>query len=398
MEKCFRLEIGIEHMEQQFTPITDDEIFESHLGGKLSVGLTAPINNKRDLSIAYTPGVAKVSAAIHENPAMAETHTWANRLVVVVSDGTAVLGLGDIGPAASLPVMEGKSALFQRFAGLNSIPLVIDTHDVDEIVETLVRLKHSFGAVNLEDIAAPRCFELEQKLIEALDMPVMHDDQHGTAVVVLAAMTNAAKIVGKNLADLKVVISGAGSAGLAVSDILVHAGIKNVLVLDSKGVLNRKREDLSGKKKEVANQTNPENVEGKLAEALVGADAVIGLSTGAFEIEDLKKMAENSIIFALSNPTPEVDPAVARQFATVVATGRSDFPNQINNVLAFPGIFLGALDANARRITTDMKVAAANAIADLVSGELSADYIIPSPFDERVCVAVANAVMRTAKS
>ena len=385
-------------MEQQFTPITDDEIFESHLGGKLSVGLTAPIDNKRDLSIAYTPGVAKVSAAIHENPAMAETHTWANRLVVVVSDGTAVLGLGDIGPAASLPVMEGKSALFQRFAGLNSIPLVIDTHDVDEIVETLVRLKHSFGAVNLEDIAAPRCFELEQKLIEALDMPVMHDDQHGTAVVVLAAMTNAAKIVGKNLADLKVVISGAGSAGLAVSDILVHAGIKNVLVLDSKGVLNRKREDLSGKKKEVANQTNPENVEGKLAEALVGADAVIGLSTGAFEIEDLKKMAENSIIFALSNPTPEVDPAVARQFATVVATGRSDFPNQINNVLAFPGIFLGALDANARRITTDMKVAAANAIADLVSGELSADYIIPSPFDERVCVAVANAVMRTAKS
>jgi len=385
-------------MEQQFTPITDDEIFESHLGGKLSVGLTAPIDNKRDLSIAYTPGVAKVSAAIHENPAMAETHTWANRLVVVVSDGTAVLGLGDIGPAASLPVMEGKSALFQRFAGLNSIPLVIDTHDVDEIVETLVRLKHSFGAVNLEDIAAPRCFELEQKLIEALDMPVMHDDQHGTAVVVLAAMTNAAKIVGKNLADLKVVISGAGSAGLAVSDILVHAGIKNVLVLDSKGVLNRKREDLSGKKKEVANQTNPENVEGKLAEALVGADAVIGLSTGAFEIEDLKKMAENSIIFALSNPTPEVDPAVARQFAKVVATGRSDFPNQINNVLAFPGIFLGALDANARRITTDMKVAAANAIADLVSGELSADYIIPSPFDERVCVAVANAVMRTAKS
>jgi malate dehydrogenase (oxaloacetate-decarboxylating) len=398
MEKCFRLEIGIEHMEQQFTPITDDEIFESHLGGKLSVGLTAPINNKRDLSIAYTPGVAKVSAAIHEDPAMAETHTWANRLVVVVSDGTAVLGLGDIGPAASLPVMEGKSALFQRFAGLNSIPLVIDTHDVDEIVETLVRLKHSFGAVNLEDIAAPRCFELEQKLIEALDMPVMHDDQHGTAVVVLAAMTNAAKVVGKNLADLKVVISGAGSAGLAVSDILVHAGIKNVLVLDSKGVLNRKREDLSGKKKEVANQTNPENVEGKLAEALVGADAVIGLSTGAFEIEDLKKMAEDSIIFALSNPTPEVDPAVARQFAKVVATGRSDFPNQINNVLAFPGIFLGALDANARRITTDMKVAAANAIADLVSGELSADYIIPSPFDERVCVAVANAVMRTAKS
>lgn len=383
-------------MDQQFAPITDKEIFDLHLGGKLTVGLTAPINDKRDLSIAYTPGVAKVSSAIHENPAMAETHTWANRLVVVVSDGTAVLGLGDIGPAASLPVMEGKSALFKRFAGLDSIPLVIDTHDVDEIVETLVRLKHSFGAVNLEDVAAPRCFELEEKVIEALDMPVMHDDQHGTAVVVLAALMNAAKVVGKNLADLKVVISGAGSAGLAVSDMLVHAGIKNVIVLDSKGALNRNRSDLTGKKKDVANQTNPENIEGKLAEALVGADAAIGLSTAKFELEDLKRMADDSIIFALSNPNPEIDPAVAREIAKVVATGRSDFPNQINNVLAFPGIFLGALDAKARRITTEMKVAAAYAIADLAAEELSADYIIPSPFDKRVTKAVADAVMRTA--
>jgi malate dehydrogenase (oxaloacetate-decarboxylating) len=383
-------------MNQQFAPITDEEIFDLHVGGKLTVGLTAPINDKRDLSIAYTPGVAKVSSAIHENPAMAETHTWANRLVVVVSDGTAVLGLGDIGPAASLPVMEGKSALFKRFAGLDSIPLVIDTHDVDEIVETLVRLKHSFGAVNLEDVAAPRCFELEEKVIEALDMPVMHDDQHGTAVVVLAALMNAAKVVGKNLADLKVVISGAGSAGLAVSDMLVHAGIKNVIVLDSKGALNRNRGDLTGKKKDVANQTNPENIEGKLSEALIGADAAIGLSTAKFELEDLKRMADDSIIFALSNPNPEIDPAVAREIAKVVATGRSDFPNQINNVLAFPGIFLGALDAKARRITTEMKVAAAYAIAELAAEELSADYIIPSPFDDRVTKAVANAVMRTA--
>lgn len=383
-------------MDQQFAPITDEEIFDLHLGGKLTVGLTAPINDKRDLSIAYTPGVAKVSSAIHENPEMAKTHTWANRLVVVVSDGTAVLGLGDIGPAASLPVMEGKSALFKRFAGLDSIPLVIDTHDVDEIVETLVRLKHSFGAVNLEDVGAPRCFELEEKVIEALDMPVMHDDQHGTAVVVLAALMNAAKVVGKNLVDLKVVISGAGSAGLAVSDMLVHAGIKNVLVIDSKGVLSKNRSDLSGKKKEVANQTNPENVEGKLADALVGADAAIGLSTAKFELEDLQRMAEDSIIFALSNPNPEINPAVAREIAKVVATGRSDFPNQINNVLAFPGIFLGALDAKARRITTEMKVAAAYAIAELVADELSADYIIPSPFDERVTPAVANAVMQKA--
>jgi malate dehydrogenase (oxaloacetate-decarboxylating) len=383
-------------MEQQFTPITDEEIFDAHLGGKLTVGLTAPINDKRDLSIAYTPGVAKVSSAIHENPAMAASHTWANRLVVVVSDGTAVLGLGDIGPAASLPVMEGKSALFKRFAGLDSIPLVIDTHDIDEIVETLVRLRHSFGAVNLEDIAAPRCFELEERVIEALDMPVMHDDQHGTAVVVLAALMNAAKVVGKDLADLKVVISGAGSAGLAVSDMLVHAGIRNVIVLDSKGALNRNRSDLSGKKQEVANQTNPENVEGKLSQALIGADAVIGLSTAKFEVEDLMKMAQDSIVFALSNPHPEINPAVAREIAKVVATGRSDFPNQINNVLAFPGIFLGALDAKARRITTEMKVAAAYAIAELAAEGLSADYIIPSPFDERVTQAVAAAVMRTA--
>jgi malate dehydrogenase (oxaloacetate-decarboxylating) len=382
---------------QQFAPISDEEIFEAHIGGKLSVELTAPINDKRDLSIAYTPGVAKVSDAIHKNPEMAKSHTWANRLVVVVSDGTAVLGLGDIGPAASLPVMEGKSALFKRFAGLNSIPLVIDTHDVDEIVETLVRLKHSFGAVNLEDIGAPRCFELEEKVIEALDMPVMHDDQHGTAVVVLAALLNASKVVSKKLEDLKVVISGAGSAGLAISDMLIHVGIKNVLVIDSKGILNNQRTDLSGKKLKVAATTNPEGVAGGLAEALVNADAVIGVSTSKFEVSDLKKMAPDSMIFALSNPNPEIDPALAREIGTVVATGRSDYPNQINNVLAFPGIFLGALDGKARRITTDMKVAAAHAIAELVGDDLSADYIIPSPFDERVTPAVANAVQRLAK-
>ena len=382
---------------QQFQPITDDEIFEAHIGGKLSVELTAPISDKRELSIAYTPGVAKVSDAIHKNPEMAKSHTWANRLVAVVSDGTAVLGLGDIGPAASLPVMEGKSALFKRFAGLNSIPLVIDTHDVDEIVATLVRLKHSFGAVNLEDIAAPRCFELEEKVIEALDMPVMHDDQHGTAVVVLAALLNASKVVGKELENLKIVISGAGSAGLAIADMMIHVGVKNVLVLDSKGVLSTNRNDLAGKKLTIASQTNPEKVDGDLSKALLGADAVIGVSTSAFPIEGLKQMATDSIVFALSNPNPEIDPAVAREIAKVVATGRSDYPNQINNVLAFPGIFLGALDAKARRITTPMKVAAAHAIADLVGNDLSADYIIPSPFDERVTPAVANAVERLAK-
>lgn len=382
---------------QQFAPISDDEVFEAHIGGKLSVELTAPINDKRDLSIAYTPGVAKVSDAIHKDPGMAKTHTWANRLVVVVSDGTAVLGLGDIGPAASLPVMEGKSALFKRFAGLNSIPLVIDTHDVDEIVETLVRLKHSFGAVNLEDIGAPRCFELEEKVIEALDMPVMHDDQHGTAVVVLAALLNASKVVNKKLEDLKIVISGAGSAGLAISDMMLHVGVKNVLVIDSKGILSNQRTDLSGKKLKVAATTNPDGITGGLSDALVNADAVIGVSTSAFEVSDLKKMAPDSMIFALSNPNPEIDPAVAREIGAVVATGRSDYPNQINNVLAFPGIFLGALDGKARRITTEMKVAAAHAIAELVGDDLSADYIIPSPFDERVTPAVANAVQQLAK-
>jgi malate dehydrogenase (oxaloacetate-decarboxylating) len=381
---------------QPFEPITDEEIFAAHVGGKLSVELTAPISDKRELSIAYTPGVAKVSDAIHKNPEMAKSHTWANRLVAVVSDGTAVLGLGDIGPAASLPVMEGKSALFKRFAGLDSIPLVIDTHNVDEIVATLVQLKHSFGAVNLEDIAAPRCFELEEKVIEALDMPVMHDDQHGTAVVVLAALLSASKVVNKELENLKIVISGAGSAGIAIADMLIHVGIKNVIVLDSKGILSSNRTDLSGKKLQVAAQTNPKKIDGDLLKALVGADAVIGVSTSAFPIEGIKQMAENSIVFALSNPNPEIDPAVAREIATVVATGRSDYPNQINNVLAFPGIFLGALDAKARRITTDMKVAAAHAIANLVGDDLSADYIIPSPFDDRVTEAVATAVMKTA--
>lgn len=382
---------------QSFQPITDDEIFDAHVGGKLSVALTAPIDDKRELSIAYTPGVAKVSSAIHENPELAKTHTWANRLVAVVSDGTAVLGLGDIGPAASLPVMEGKSALFKRFAGLNSIPLVIDTHDVDEIVETLVRLKDSFGAVNLEDIAAPRCFELEEKVIEALDMPVMHDDQHGTAVVVLAALLNASKVVDKKLEDLKIVISGAGSAGLAIADMLIHVGIRNVLVVDSKGILNSNRSDLTGKKETVAAQTNPHDVSGGLADALENADAVIGVSTSQFQEADLRKMADKSIIFALSNPNPEIHPAAARELAAVVATGRSDYPNQINNVLAFPGIFLGALDAGARRITSKMKVAAAHAIAALVDDELSADFIIPSPFDERVTKAVAKAVIESVK-
>ncbi len=378
------------------TALSEAEIFVAHQNGKLAVTSTVPLSNKRDLSIAYTPGVAEVSRAIHADSELARTLTWAGRLVVVVSDGTAVLGLGNIGASASLPVMEGKSALFKAFGDLNSIPLVLDTTDVDEIVETLVRLRPSFGAVNLEDISAPRCFELEEKLIQALDCPVMHDDQHGTAVVVLAALTNAAKVVGRDLASLRVVVSGAGAAGIAVAEILLTAGITDVVLLDSRGVITSARPDLSAdgasKKAQVAGRSNPRGVQGGPADALAGADAFIGVSSAKLDEEHLALMSQDAIVFALSNPDPEVLPEVATKYAAVVATGRSDFPNQINNVLAFPGIFRGALDAGARRITPAMKLAAAHAIADLAADELSADYIVPSPLDPRVAPAVTAAV------
>ncbi|MDF2051024.1 NADP-dependent malic enzyme, partial [Arthrobacter sp. Cr_A7] len=378
------------------TALTEAEIFDAHKGGKLSITSTVPLSNKRDLSIAYTPGVAEVSRAIHKQPELARTLTWAERLVVVVSDGTAVLGLGNIGASASLPVMEGKSALFKTFGDLDSIPLVLNTSDVDEIVETLVRLRPSFGAVNLEDIAAPRCFELEEKLIEALDCPVMHDDQHGTAVVALAALTNAAKVTGRPLEGLRVVVSGAGAAGIAVAEILLAAAITDVVLLDSRGVINTSRKDLAAdttsKKADIALRSNPRGITGGPAEALTGADVFIGVSSSKLDEAHLALMNQDSIVFALSNPDPEVLPEVAVKYAAVVATGRSDFPNQINNVLAFPGIFRGALDAGARRITPAMKLAAARAIADLAAEDLSADYIVPSPLDPRVAPAVTAAV------
>lgn len=382
--------------------LTEAEIFGAHQGGKLSIASTVPLANKRDLSIAYTPGVAAVSRAIHQNPELARTLTWAERLVVVVSDGTAVLGLGNIGPSASLPVMEGKSALFKTFGELDSIPLVLNTTDVDEIVETLVRLRPSFGAVNLEDIAAPRCFELEEKLIEALDCPVMHDDQHGTAVVALAALTNAAKVTGRGLAELRVVVSGAGAAGIAVAEILLAAGISDVVLLDSRGIINGNREDLladtGSKKADIAGRSNPRGISGGPGEALVGADVYIGVSSSKLAEEHLAQMNQDAIVFALSNPDPEVLPEVASKYAAVVATGRSDFPNQINNVLAFPGIFRGALDAGARRITSAMKLAAAQAIADLALENLAADHIVPSPLDPRVAPAVSAAVAAAAQA
>lgn len=372
--------------------VSDEEIFAAHVGGKLSVALNAPLDTERALSLAYTPGVAQVSRAIAADHTLAARYTWANRMVAVVSDGSAVLGLGDIGPAAALPVMEGKSALFKAFADLDSIPIVLDTKNPDEIVETLVRLRPTFGAVNLEDISAPRCFEIERRLVEALDCPVMHDDQHGTAIVVLAALLGAARVVDRDMASLRVVVSGAGAAGVACANILMAAGVGDITLLDSQGIVHKGRENLNSYKTEMAERTNPRGLTGGIAEALAGADVFLGLSAGVVPADLIASMAPDSIVFALSNPDPEIHPDEASRYAAVVATGRSDFPNQINNVLAFPGVFRGALDAGARRITEQMKVAAAQAIFSVVGDDVAADRIVPSVLDPRVAPAVARAV------
>ena len=376
--------------------VTDEEIFEAHIAGKLSVELKAPLDTQRALSIAYTPGVAQVSRAIAADHTLAARYTWANRLVAVVSDGSAVLGLGDIGPAASLLVMEGKCGLFKAYAGLDAMPIVLDTKDPDEIVETLVRLRPTFGAVNLEDISAPRCFEIERRLIEALDCPVMHDDQHGTAIVVLAAMLGATKVLSRDIASLRVVISGVGAAGMACANILLAAGVSDMTVLDSRGILHPHRDGLTPVKLDLAQRTNPDGLSGGMVEALKGADMFLGLSGGIVPEELIATMAPDGIVFALSNPDPEIHPEVAARHAAVVATGRSDFLNQINNVLAFPGVFRGALDAGARRITEKMKVAAADAIFGVVGDDLAPDQIVPSPLDPRVGPAVAAAVAAAA--
>jgi malate dehydrogenase (oxaloacetate-decarboxylating) len=377
--------------------VTDEEIFEAHIGGKLSVELKAPLDTQRALSIAYTPGVAQVSRAIAADHTLAARYTWANRLVAVVSDGSAVLGLGDIGPAASLPVMEGKCGLFKAYGDLDAIPIVLDTKDPDEIVETLVRLRPTFGAVNLEDISAPRCFDIERRLIEALDCPVMHDDQHGTAIVVLAAMMGATKLLDRDFASLRVVVSGVGAAGMACANILLAAGVTEMTVLDSRGILHPHRDDLTPVKLDLAQRTNHDGISGGMVEALKGADVFLGLSGGLVPEELIATMAPNGIVFALSNPDPEIRPEIAARHAAVVATGRSDFLNQINNVLAFPGVFRGALDAGARRITEKMKVAAAEAIFGVVGDDLAAGYIVPSPLDPRVGPAVASAVAAAAE-
>jgi len=376
--------------------ITDEEIFEAHVAGKLSVELKSPLDTQRALSIAYTPGVAQVSRAIAADHTLSARYTWASRLVAVVSDGTAVLGLGDIGAAAALPVMEGKCALIKAFGGLDSIPIVLDTKDPDEIVETLVRLRPTFGAVNLEDISAPRCFEIERRVIEALACLVMHDDQHGTAIVVLAALLGATKVLNRHAESLRVVIAGVGAAGLACANILLSVGISDITLLDSRGILHPGRGDLSTVKAELAQRTNPEGLTGGMVEALKGADMFLGVSGSVVPEELIATMAPDGIVFALSNPDPEIPPQLAAKHAAVVATGRSDFPNQINNVLAFPGVFRGALDAGARRITEKMKLAAAEAIFSVVGDDLATDRIVPSPLDPRVAPAVAQAVAAAA--
>lgn len=377
-----------------------DRTFLLHLGGKLSVESRVPLKTRDDMSMAYTPGVARVCLAIAENPDDVRRLTIKGTSVAVVTDGSAVLGLGNLGAGPALPVMEGKAALFKRFAGINAWPICLDTQDSDEIVRTVELIAPGFGGINLEDIAAPRCFEIEARLRKSLDIPVFHDDQHGTAIVVLAALTNALRVVGKKLGTVRVVVAGAGAAGTAIVGLLIEAGVQDVLVWDREGILAREDSELSPSKADLAARTNVDNVRGDLAVALTGADVFIGVSAGnVIDPEALAGMAEQAVVFPLANPTPDVDPVAARPYAAVIASGRSDLPNQINNVLAFPGVFRGLLDARATEISSNMLLAAATALARVVTDDqLNANYIVPSVFDEAVHKAVAESVEATARA
>ena len=376
-----------------------DPVFDLHVGGKMEIVSTVALDGRDDLSMAYTPGVARVCEAIAAEPGLADDYTWISNTVAVVTDGTAVLGLGDIGPSAAMPVMEGKAVLFKQFAGVDAVPICLDTKDVDEIVDTVARLAPSFGGINLEDISAPRCFEIEERLKKLLNIPVFHDDQHGTAVVALAALEGALKLTGRTHATTRVVVSGAGAAGVAVAKILLEAGITDLAVTDRRGVLHTSRGDLTPVKRRLAEGTADRTGRtGSLADVLGGADDYIGVSGGTVPEEVVATMADDAIIFGLANPNPEVHPEVAHRHARVVATGRSDYPNQINNVLAFPGIFRGAFDVRATAITEGMKLAAAEALAELVGDDLREDFVVPSPFDARVAPAVSSAVAAAARA
>ena len=383
----------VEHAERD-----SDPAFALHRGGKIDVGLTVPLETREDLSLAYTPGVARICTAIEHEPALAYDYTWKSRTVAIVTDGTAVLGLGDIGALAGLPVMEGKAMLFKHFGGIDAVPICLDVTDVDELVETVVRLAPAFGGINLEDISAPRCFEVERRVQERLDIPVFHDDQHGTAIVTLAALQNAAVVTGRKLSDLRVVVSGAGAAGIAVSRMILDAGIGDLAVADSKGIVHMHREDLNDEKRAFAQISNRSGLTGSIEAALEGADVFLGLSAGKVSTDAVRSMAKDAIVFAMANPDPEVHPDDAHAAgAAVVATGRSDFPNQINNVLAFPGVFKGAMSVRATRVTEGMKQAAASALAAVIADDLRPDHVIPSVFDPRVASAVADAVATQAR-
>jgi malate dehydrogenase (oxaloacetate-decarboxylating) len=376
----------------------EDRTFALHEGGKLTIDGTGSLHDRDDLAMAYTPGVARVCEAIAESPPLVHRYTMKSNTVAVVTDGSAVLGLGDIGPEAALPVMEGKAVLFKAFAGVDAVPVCLRTSSPDEIIETVQRLEPMFGGINLEDIAAPKCFEVEQRLSEMLSIPVFHDDQHGTAVVVLAALRNSLKLVGKEMEDLRVVLSGAGAAGVAITKILTNAGVRDIAAADRKGAIHKGRDGLDPSKQWLADHANPEGRSGSLGDLLAGADVFVGVSApGLLHREDVQSMAEDPIVFALSNPVPEILPEEAAGVVAVMATGRSDYPNQINNVLCFPGIFRGALDAGATSITEGMKLAAAEAIAVAVPAEqLSPEEVVPSVFEPGVAETVAAAVAAAA--
>jgi malate dehydrogenase (oxaloacetate-decarboxylating) len=379
---------------------SSDRVFVMHLGGKIEVVSKVSIKSRDDLSMAYTPGVARVCMAIHEDVEKAHNLTIKKNTVAIVSDGTAVLGLGDIGPEAAMPVMEGKAMLFKEFGGVDGFPICLDTKDTEEIIRTVKAIAPGFGGINLEDISAPRCFEIERRLQEELNIPVFHDDQHGTAVVMIAGLINALKVTNKQASDIKAVVAGVGAAGTACTKMMLDLGITNIIGLDRTGILYRGRDGMNSSKQDYAETTNPDNIQGTLDEAMRGADLFVGLSgPGILTVDHLKTMNKDPIVFAMSNPTPEIMPEVAWPHIAVMATGRSDYPNQLNNVLCFPGIFRGALDCHASAITEEMKMAAAQAIAETIPDEnLSADYIIPGVFDKNVARNVAEAVKKAAAS